>query len=197
MLCISLGAANYIEVCGTAVGGNAGCMLAKSSKSDTTPWINPVQLISLKKVPHTHNWNLYHKKANIMSTFRLMICMYVDDHFFWMWVLSLGWRQPSLKWKLEPFIHSETARLAAKGNKGSRKSFKALKKVKVTGWVTDLRWARNTLRSPYRRTRQHSKGGESPRKDELSVTNVAPGTDKNMDEWMDGRVLDFSTSRYF
>lgn len=81
-----------------------------------------------------------------------------------------------LEWKLEPFIHSETARLAAKGNKGSRKSFKALKKVKVTGGLTDLRWARNTSRSPYRRTRLH----------ELSVTNVAPGTDKNMDGWMDG-----------
>lgn len=91
------------------------------------------------------------------------------------------------EWKLEPFIHSEAARLAAKGNKGSRKSFKALKKVKVTGWVTDLRWARNTSRCPYRRTRQHSKGGESLRKDELSVTNVAPGTDKNTDGWMDGR----------
>lgn len=91
-----------------------------------------------------------------------------------------------LEWKLEPFIHSEEARLAAKGNKGSRKSFKALKKVKVTGWVTDLRWARNTARSPYRRTRQHSKGGESPRKDELSLTNVAPGIDKNMDGWMNG-----------
>lgn len=86
-----------------------------------------------------------------------------------------------LEWKLEPFIDSEAARLAAKGKKGSRKSFKALKKVKVTGWVTDLRWAMNTTRSPHRRTRQHSKGGESPRKDELSVANVAPGTDKNMD----------------
>lgn len=46
MLCVSLGAANYIEVCGTGLGGNAGCMLAKSSKSDTTLRINPVQFIS-------------------------------------------------------------------------------------------------------------------------------------------------------